>query len=443
MHNKRASLLCLLATLVLRAKAYGFSIDNSPTQCGTLNISITGSGGTPPYRLGIIPWGTSPLSGGLEVRHILDVPFNDSSHVSFNLPYPQNSQFVAVVSDNNGAKSNFASGGVTVPVSVLGTGSGDCLPKTQVAPDFPFSTDPIGVVTTCQAGFFTWDASSVNGDVTLWGVIPGGQGFIINGTSTNDQGKAAISWAPTVSTGTGLLVVAGDNRGFGSGGSFQGFLQPGNGTTSCLDSSSPMSTPGSPAGGSYPTDSSGDKSSGGGGGGGGSGGKSDVGAIVGGVIGGVAGVAILGVVVFLLLRRRKHKRRAAGEPVDLLEGREGERVGDATVPQQYLPEPYHIPPSTSNEMSETASAHHLTARDRRVSGLSMTTQTRPSTEETSAVPGGSTTRTSNKSAAGPPQLRAMNIIQHEDAGPSEGPKEEEQEAETVELPPAYTNIRTK
>jgi hypothetical protein len=37
-------------------------------------------------------------------------------------------------------------------------------------------------------------------------------------------------------------------------------------------------------------------------------------------------------------------------------------------------------------------------------------------------------------------LRPVNIVQHEDAGPT--PKESnENEAETVELPPAYTNLR--
>lgn len=37
---------------------------------------------------------------------------------------------------------------------------------------------------------------------------------------------------------------------------------------------------------------------------------------------------------------------------------------------------------------------------------------------------------------GPSQLRPVNIIQHDDAGPDEG-------SETIELPPAYTNIRRK
>ena len=37
-------------------------------------------------------------------------------------------------------------------------------------------------------------------------------------------------------------------------------------------------------------------------------------------------------------------------------------------------------------------------------------------------------------------LRPINIIQHDDAGPSE-PKEEEGDPETIELPPAYTAVK--
>ena len=39
------------------------------------------------------------------------------------------------------------------------------------------------------------------------------------------------------------------------------------------------------------------------------------------------------------------------------------------------------------------------------------------------------------------QLRPVNIIQHDDAGPSEEPTSAG-EPETIELPPAYTNIRS-
>jgi cell division septation protein DedD len=160
------------------------------------------------------------------------------------------------------------------------------------------------------------------------------------------------------------------------------------------------------------------------------------------VIGGVVGVALIGMIVFFLLRRRRSGYRSAAEPVDLLEGREGELTDDAhgDVPQHYLPEPYHIPPTAVTEMSETVSGlSPLTARDGRMSQLSLTTQTRLSSDETSTAPGRSTVTSSAKSPAGPPNLRAVNIIQHEDAGPSEAPRNEG--AETIELPPAYTNIR--
>jgi hypothetical protein len=48
--------------------------------------------------------------------------------------------------------------------------------------------------------------------------------------------------------------------------------------------------------------------------------------------------------------------------------------------------------------------------------------------------------TATRKSAAPPQLRPVNIIQHDDAGPSEGPIGQG-EPETIELPPAYTNLR--
>jgi hypothetical protein len=48
--------------------------------------------------------------------------------------------------------------------------------------------------------------------------------------------------------------------------------------------------------------------------------------------------------------------------------------------------------------------------------------------------------TSTKSAAGPRQMRPVNVIQHEDSGPTSRISEEAAE-DTVELPPAYANIK--
>jgi hypothetical protein len=56
------------------------------------------------------------------------------------------------------------------------------------------------------------------------------------------------------------------------------------------------------------------------------------------------------------------------------------------------------------------------------------------------TPASATTATTRKTAP-MPQLRPVNIIQHDDAGPSEGPASPG-EPETIELPPAYTHIRS-
>jgi hypothetical protein len=58
------------------------------------------------------------------------------------------------------------------------------------------------------------------------------------------------------------------------------------------------------------------------------------------------------------------------------------------------------------------------------------------------IPGlanGESTSPSRKGGA-PRPMRAVNIIQHHDAGPNNG--EREDPVETIELPPAYTMVRT-
>ncbi len=63
-----------------------------------------------------------------------------------------------------------------------------------------------------------------------------------------------FSWKPSLRSGTTLILIAGDNRGMGTGGSILNVVSAGtNQDGSCLSNTSPSSTPGSPAGGSYPT----------------------------------------------------------------------------------------------------------------------------------------------------------------------------------------------
>jgi hypothetical protein len=101
--------------------------------------------------------------------------------------------------------------------------------------------------------------------VNFYGVIPGGNSFNIpegSLSTTNDTGTG-FNWTVDISGGTNILVVAGDDRGIGSGGSAP-FTVAYSSNSSCLSSISPSSTAGSPAGGSYPTSTSGSSSGSGG-----------------------------------------------------------------------------------------------------------------------------------------------------------------------------------
>ena len=81
------------------------------------------------------------------------------------------------------------------------------------------------------------------------GIIPGGQSFTIPEpliTNLLSEGTG-FSWTASIIGGTTLMVVAGDNRGMGSGG-YATFTVNLNSDGSCLNNLSPSSTPGAPAG---------------------------------------------------------------------------------------------------------------------------------------------------------------------------------------------------
>jgi hypothetical protein len=90
--------LTVILLLPLLANAYTWQFTSQPHQCQNVSLSVQGSGGQPPYSLLIIPTGPSPLPNNVEVRTIQNIPFSGTSTtLSFNLNYPENSSFVAVV----------------------------------------------------------------------------------------------------------------------------------------------------------------------------------------------------------------------------------------------------------------------------------------------------------------------------------------------------------
>ena len=287
------------------------------------------------------------------------------------------------------------------------------------------------------------------------GVIPGGQSFAVpQGSITDvDSQGTGFSWTPSLRGGTTLILVGGDSRGNGTGGSTLNTVSTGiDNIGSCLNDASPSSTPGSPAGGSYPTSQSG-------GVGGSGGGGSHIGAIVGGVIGGVAAVAILVLLLFFYRRRSTQQSRHEKRALDLLNaedeedaqgadhnGAAGARGGSTPghsrneLPEYYQPQPYTLPDPT------LASTYETDAEGRPLSGYSDTDRHTTTTEFLGSLyagaHGGGSTPNSTTGRKGPlRQMRPVNVIQHDDAGPSEPPAAGEGEVETVELPPAYTNIR--
>jgi hypothetical protein len=144
----------------------------------------------------------------------------------------------------------------------------------------------------------------------------------------------------------------------------------------------------------------------------------------------VVGAAILlvsvGLLAFWFVRRRPYSALSQQRPVNVLQDDEDGNEGH-DLPQYYAPEPYLVPDPTIRGTSEAASTH-----DRPISMSSVTADgQRPQTPMT--------TTTTTRKTAPIPQLRPVNIIQHDDAGPSEDSGQAE--PETIELPPAYTNIR--
>jgi len=444
----RAGLAVFLAFYPLFVFGFSFTINNTPEQCQNLSISITGSGQSP-YRASFIPFGPSPLSNNVEVRKILDLPFNgNSTSLSFQLPYPENSLFVVVVSDSSG----FGTGGTSGAAEVQsGSSDSSCLGTTQVSPAFSFSTDPANQLVQCSSIRIFWDPTTVQGLVNFFGIIPGGNSFQINqGTVTTAPNEGlGFNWDTPIRIGTTIILAGGDARGFGSAGSIQQNVQQGSAVNNtCLDSTSPSSTPGSPAGGAYPTSSSGAGTGGNNSGSRGgsndkSGGTTNVGAIVGGAVGGIVAI-IVGLLVglFFMRRRRFHSQeKTHTAAVDLFrdgDGEDGALTGGnngSDLPQFYQPEPFMVPDPT------VISAHERNSYGHRQSSQTATSIDflRAGSPDQQALGGTgsiSASTQTRKSPLGPAQLRPVNIIQHDDAG-----DEGDETQETIELPPAYTNIR--
>jgi len=104
-----------------------------------------------------------------------------------------------------------------------------CLSTTPTTPLFYLELPADPTLVQCGSIEITF-SDSAQGDVELIGLIPGGTSFSIPVPS----GARSTNWSPiTVVAGTGVMLVAGDARGRGTGGSSY-ILPVQNGSGACL-----------------------------------------------------------------------------------------------------------------------------------------------------------------------------------------------------------------
>jgi hypothetical protein len=107
------------------------------------------------------------------------------------------------------------------------------------------------------------------------------------------------------------------------------------------------------------------------------------------------------------------------------------------LPEYYQPEPFNVPDPMHTAHTDDDG---VTSDGRPTSGGYTTS--RSGTPDLLGLGSAGMSTTSSGGRKGPiRQMRPVNVIQHDDAGPSETAPLAEEESETVELPPAYTNIR--
>ena len=89
----------ILSLLPSHSLAFGLELYSVPQQCSNLTIISSELNASTQYAALVVPYGPSPLPGGVEVRQVLEFIF-DANSTTANVPinYPSGSQFVIAVS---------------------------------------------------------------------------------------------------------------------------------------------------------------------------------------------------------------------------------------------------------------------------------------------------------------------------------------------------------
>ncbi|KIL62410.1 hypothetical protein M378DRAFT_165776 [Amanita muscaria Koide BX008] len=411
---------------VVPSVAYSWQLNAAPVQCTDISITITGTDGQPPYSVLVVPFGPPPF--GADVRGVIQKNFDGNSN-SVNVPikYPANTQFVAVVSDTAG----FGTGGTSAPTLVAQSGDNSCFNASQPwSPHFWYFIGPLSQpaaeVVQCNTTRIWWNKTAdVEGTPKFAGIIPGGVSFSILAesgiTNTSDEG-IGFSWLPRLSQGTQILIVGGDDRGLGAGGSAE-FTTAHSDDSSCVTAGSPSTTPGTVAGAVNTT-------------------SSMTAAIIGGAVGGSLGfVALCAIIAFLLIRHRRNQRYSTGSTIYTLNSERADIMTKPGNPLSY----YGIEPFDHTLSPVSGFGHENTAPMRQLTISTTSGMASPNGDRLSGPqavePPGSLSRSGSGSINFTPSapMITTTIIQHTDGG---APVENENVPTTINLPPTYNSLES-
>lgn len=169
-------------------------------------------------------------------------------------------------------------------------------------------------------------------------------------------------------------------------------------------------------------------------------GGTNVGAIVGGILGGVAFILACAILLWIF-RRRRNGHKKSRLPTDILDAEDDDDAPEQAELPRPVPFILPVPPESTSEYDDDSRPFSPGTR----SSFYTTRSDTPDLASTlglgvAGVANGDSIGTSRKGGA-PRPMRAVNIVQHQDAGPS-NTGEREEPVETIELPPAYTMVRT-
>lgn len=210
-------------SLLSSALAFSFDVEGTPTQCA--DITLTWTGGTAPFRILFTPVFGTPRNVSIPSSAFQD----GKGKFSTQLLYASDQKFVISMSDAEG----FGTGGTTAVLTTQGVDGASC---NTTDPGVDFSYQLNSALQQCRPYVFSGYDGAVQ-PVTITGIIPGGQSFILN----PPVGPTSYEWTANVWNQTSIIFVMEDSQGRAGGSSDLRAVSTSD-DSSCIDGSSPSST---------------------------------------------------------------------------------------------------------------------------------------------------------------------------------------------------------